>query len=142
MANTLRIDMANGKLIMDAEFAKRVSRVGSPEYKMLQEAKRDNPDYIVVKKTIKRNPSKETYAGLTYNYMRYYITKNEPAGTLKHTCEEFEELLLISKCHSRGHRYPTIKNWFLNKYPEIVQFGMPTLEYDEKAVERELSLVS
>ena len=41
---------------------------------------------------------------------------------------EFVELVLISKCHAKAKRYPTIKKWFLEKYPEIVQFGMPTEE--------------
>ena len=37
---------------------------------------------------------------------------------------ELEEMILISKCHSMGYRYPTIKAWFLDKYPEIAAFGM------------------
>ena len=37
---------------------------------------------------------------------------------------EFDNMLLISQCHSKGYRYPTIKKWFLDKYPEISQFGM------------------
>ena len=31
---------------------------------------------------------------------------------------------LISECHSKCHRYPVIKKWFLGKYPEIAAFGM------------------
>ena len=37
---------------------------------------------------------------------------------------EFDELLLISQCHSKGRRYPVIKNWFLDNYPEVRDFGM------------------
>ena len=37
---------------------------------------------------------------------------------------EFDEMLLISQCHSKGRRYPVIKNWFLENYPEIRAFGM------------------
>lgn len=29
-----------------------------------------------------------------------------------------------SKCHSQGKRYPSIKKWFLETYPEIAEFGM------------------
>ena len=38
---------------------------------------------------------------------------------------DFEELILISQCHAKGKRYPAIKNWFLNTYPAIKEFGMP-----------------
>lgn len=37
---------------------------------------------------------------------------------------EFDELVLISQCHGRRLRYPTIKKWFLAKYPEVAQFGV------------------
>lgn len=43
---------------------------------------------------------------------------------------EFDELLLISQCHSKGHRYPAIKNWFLEKYPAIKNFGMVEVAAD------------
>ena len=35
---------------------------------------------------------------------------------------EYKELKLISECHSS--RYPQIKNWFLDKYPEVKQYGV------------------
>ena len=38
--------------------------------------------------------------------------------------------LFISECHSKAYRYPEIKNWFLKKYPEIVNNGMPSTEED------------
>ena len=31
---------------------------------------------------------------------------------------------LISECHGKAFRYPVIKQWFLNQYPEIAKFGM------------------
>ena len=36
---------------------------------------------------------------------------------------EYEELLLLSECHSRSRRYPAIKRWFLEMYPEVVTYG-------------------
>lgn len=44
--------------------------------------------------------------------------------TVDSVMAELEEMILISKCHSMGYRYPTIKAWFLDKYPEIAAFGM------------------
>jgi len=35
---------------------------------------------------------------------------------------------LISQCHSQSKRYPVIKKWFLEKYPEVKKFGVPKEE--------------
>lgn len=48
---------------------------------------------------------------------------------------EFDELLLISQCHSSGRRYPVIKNWFLNKYPEVRDYGMVEIVPKERKEE-------
>ena len=49
---------------------------------------------------------------------------------------EFDELVLISKCQTKAKRYPTIKKWFLAKYPAIAKFGMDAeVEADNKAEE-------
>ena len=73
--NTLKVDFDNGRLVMDRTFTKKASVVGSAEYLMLQDAMRTYPTYQVMKKTIKQNPSKESYRGLTYEYMERYRLK-------------------------------------------------------------------
>ena len=125
MRNTLKIDHKNGLIIMDRTFAKMAENTYSTEYKHLQQVKKDNPDFRVVRKTIKKNANKETYKGLTYEYMINYIITHEPVETRRIVLDEFAELKLISECHSKSKRYPVIKNWFLDKYPAIKEFGMP-----------------
>jgi hypothetical protein len=39
-----------------------------------------------------------------------------------------DEMIDISKCHSTGKRYATIRNWFLDNYPAVKEFGMPKAE--------------
>lgn len=126
MKNTLKIDFANRQIIMDREFAKNASNTFSAEYQKLQAVRAENPDFTVVRKTIRKNPKKETYKGLTYQYMEDYITTHEPRETRKAVLDEFENMILISKCHSQAFRYPVIKKWFLDRYPEIAEFGMET----------------
>ena len=72
------------------------------------------------------------YRGLTYEYMERYIATHN-VDMMK----VFDELRLISECHSV--RYPTIKNWFLETFPEVAQFGVA--EVEETKVENELSIV-
>lgn len=128
MKNYVKIDCANRRIVMDRTFAKNAKIVGSEEYNKLQMARKDYEGFTVITRTINRNSKKECYHGLTYAYMERYILLHGKAEERK---KEFDELRLISQCHSK--RYPVIKQWFLDTYPEIVQFGMPKL--DEKPAE-------
>lgn len=131
MKNYLKVDVATSRLVMDKTFAKNCAIAGSAEYNLLQAARKDYPSFAVVQRTIKRNEKKECYRGLTYNYMKAYIASHESEKNAEVVLAELEEMILISKCHSMGYRYPTIKAWFLEKYPEIAAFGM-TAEQEEQ----------
>ena len=122
MKNTLKIDFSRKTIVMDRTFAMRVKDTRSDEYIHLQAVRKDYPDYRVVTRTIKRNPNKETYKGLTYAYMEEYILQHGTKEEVAEALAEYRELRLISKCHGKGFRYPTIKKWFLEKYPEIDDF--------------------
>lgn len=131
MTNYLKVLHNNGVLLMDRAFAKNSSIVGSREYNMLQDARKAYPDYEVKTKRIKRNSAKECYKGLTYGYMEDYIQTHEPATTVESVLDEFEEMKLVASCHSTAFRYPVIKKWFLNKYPEVKLNGVKKVELTE-----------
>jgi len=118
VTNVLKIDHENTLLTMDKEFARRASIVGSEEYNLLQSARRDYPTYSVVLRKIKKNKNKESYRGLTYEYMENYILSHDNADEIY---AEYLELRLLAQCHSI--RYPHIKKWFLNTYKEVADFG-------------------
>lgn len=101
---------------MNTVFTKMIENPFSEEYAFLQKIRQDYPTYQVKTRKINQNKDKETYAGLTYQYMRDYIILHTMPEDELAAIAEFEELLLISKCHSKAHRYPTIKKWFLAKY--------------------------
>ena len=124
MKNTLKINHAERTITMDRTFAKNAENTMSAEYSHLQSVRRDYPTYTVVRRQIKKNPNKECYKGLTYEYMENYIITHEEDENRVLVLKEFAEMRLISECHSKARRYPVIKNWFLNKYPEIANFGM------------------
>ena len=100
----------------------------STEYAHLQNVRRDYPTYQVIRREIKKNPNTEHYKGLTYQYMRDYIILHTSPEKEAEAVAEFDEQLLISRCHSKARRYPAIKKWFLEKYPEVALFGMPVIE--------------
>lgn len=130
MTNVLKVNHEMKTLVMDKSFANKSSIFGSRESLMLEEARRAYPNYTVARKQIKKNTNQEHYNGLTYEYMRWYIETHEEGEALTSALMEFDELLLISKCHSKGKRYPTIKKWFLEQYKEVKTFGMSEEELE------------
>lgn len=134
MKNTLRVNHTHRVLVMDRTFAKNANNVRFEEYALLQRARQDYPAYAVVTRRIKRNPNRETYAGLTYQYMENYILAHESADTADEVIAEYRELRLISECHCKARRYPAIKSWFLKKYPEIEEFGQEK-KFDDAATD-------
>ena len=124
MKDIIRIDFENGQLIMDRTFEKKAMNPASQEYEQLQQVRKDYPTFRVVRRTIKKNPQKETYAGLTYLYMENYILGHEPADKVEEVLNEYREKRLIAQCHGKGRRYPAIKKWFLQKYPKVAEFGI------------------
>lgn len=119
MKNVLKIDHENCKIIMDRTFAKNQTNTSSKEFKQLLAVRREFPEYQIVTKTISKNPSKESYRGLTYEYMERYIQTQPKA---KENMARYSELRFLAECHSI--RYPTIKKWFLETFPEITMFHL------------------
>ena len=120
MTNYLRINHAARTIIMDKTFAKFAENTMSAEYAHLQSVRRDYPTYTVERRHIKKNAKQEHYHGLTYTYMEYYIASHGSAEDRR----TYDEMKLISQCHSKAFRYPVIKSWFLERFPEIKEFGV------------------
>ena len=64
--------------------------------------------------------------------MREYIKSHEAIATVESALAELEDMIYISKCHSNGFRYPTIKKWFLERYKEVAEFGTELSESEER----------
>ena len=127
MKNVLKVSHADRTIVMDRTFAKFADNTMSPEYAHLQQVRRDYPTYTVVQRQIKKNAKQEHYHGLTYRYMEDYIATHGSAEDRR----IYDEKKLISECHSKGFRYPVIKSWFLERFPEIKSFGVSVEEEAE-----------
>ena len=138
MKNTLKLNHAERTIVMDKTFAKFAANTMSAEYAHLQQVRQDYPLYTVVQRHIRKNTKQEHYHGLTYRYMEDYIDSH---GTVedRHT---YDEMRLISECHSKAHRYPVIKNWFLERFPEIKTFGVQQEEEETLVEAPKLALAS
>ena len=129
MRNILRVDRDNALIIMDRTFSAKSSVVGSREYNLLMACCQDNPTFTVVRRQIKKNNDQERYKGLTYDYIENYIATHDCA---EENLKTYKELRLIAECHSV--RYPAIKKWFLETYPDISRFGLEHGEIDSQVI--------
>ena len=111
-------------------FAKKAKIFGTDEYKLWREFKAENPEYVMVVKTIKKNPDKRTTKNLKYENMRKFIKEQDNAEEL---LQEFEKEIRMSKIQSNP--YKAVLAWFLQKfenYDSYKQF-FKDLEEKEKA---------
>ena len=130
--NAVRFNHAKRTIEITKSFDKASCRFGSPEYKALQIARRDYPDYrIVVKKPAK---AVDHLGGLNYDFMEKYITSHDNADKnmtmfmdLRAKSEE-AQLFGFSSAS-----YGEIKAWFLRTYPEIEAFQKRREEALKKA---------
>ena len=129
MKNDLKIDFTKNEIIMSRSFEKCASIAGSEEYRRLQLVRQDYPTFAVVKRSIKKAPTKQAYAGLTYSYMEAYIAGHDQNGAIK---KVYDELRLIGACHKVS--YPTIKKWFWETYPEVAEFCIKNNTDDQNMV--------
>ncbi len=148
MKNTLFVNHYNRTIVMDRTFARYATNTRTEEYAHLQRVRADYPEYDVVQRHIKTNNDKKTYKGLTYDYMEDYIMSHGDTDTKLKNLRKYNEMRLISACHGKAFRYPVIKSWFLEEYPEILNYGKtdnPTVvEYggDTKAGLPEVKLIT
>lgn len=121
--NAIVFDYGAKTYSVSSSFLKKARIFGTAEYYQLQEVAIAHPDFKQLSREFKKNSKQEHYNGLTYNYMRTFIKKYETKDTVQNVLSEFDKQLDLSRCHSAGKRYPIIRKWFLDRYPDIYSFG-------------------
>ena len=123
----LTINFENQTIEMTKAFAQRAKKYGSDEYKLLQEARRDYPEYRPVsgvRKNTKKSANKSVYSKLTYSFMRQYIETHDDDDNSIMT--EFLELRAkttkAEEMLAEAESFQTIKKWFLKKYPAFEEY--------------------
>ena len=132
----IRVDYPGRKIVLSSAFEKKAFIPGTDEYDALQAVRAAHPGFTLATRQFKKNAKQEHYRGLTYDFMRDYISGHE--ADPKPVLTELDEMIGISKGHSLSKRYPTIKSWFLDRYPDYAEFGM-TEEERKKFRERKAS---
>ena len=125
----LLVKYAEGVIEMNTTFAKEMRNPLSEEYALLQRTRLDFPTFAVRTRKINTNPKKDTYKGLTYEWMRNHIATHEPKNIVEQKLAEFNDLIALDKKnkvegaeHLEAAGYLDVKKWFLAKFPEIKQY--------------------
>ena len=119
LANNLSIDHATKTITVSKQLHKASSRYGSDEYKLFEELMTKNQGYQVVVKT----QAKRKTLRITFDFMTKYISKHDENS------EVMNELLIKRGLKANkdnvisAEKFPEIKTWFLNKYPEVKELG-------------------
>ncbi len=121
----LTVNAKNYSIEMTKTFATAASRVGTEEYRQLQKARRDYPNYKVVTNTPKvAKNNKPSFKGLTYAYMEKYILAHDNED--RSIMNEYLELRGMSiegeEALAESAHYQDMKNWFLDKFPAVANF--------------------
>lgn len=120
----MKINFRAQVIEMTAKFAKAAAKFGSNEYRELQSARKDYPNYRVVVVSRKSTTKRETYKGLTYEYMEMYIQKHDDEN--KSIMAEYKMLRGLTdeakEALAESCTYLEMRSWFLAKFEAIAQF--------------------
>ena len=128
------IDFINSKIILTKKFAKAASILNTPEYTTLMQMRRENPDFTIELREIKKKEGKKSYRNLTYDHMEDYIITREGKDSATH--KEFLNVKKLSQIQAGPYAY--VKSWFLKKYKDEFEKEEETAE----AKKPDLKLVS
>lgn len=123
MTTEIRINDKNKTIEVTKKFATAASRYGTREYEDLQNVRRDYPKYKVV--TRSAGKKKDSFKGLTYDYMEKYIREHDNAD--KTIMAEFNALRGKNADGTNVEfadsvSYGTVKEWFLSQYKELTAY--------------------
>ena len=116
---SIKINFANNTIEVAKSYLKKGSIYGTKEYNTIQEAKRENPGFII--KVVETKSKRSSQKGLTHDIMRNYIKNHDTEGT---KLEEFELRLAGMTVEGLpcGNYIGAIKSWFLKEFPEVKTF--------------------
>ena len=117
----MKINHQTQTIELSKSFANKASKYGSEEYHALTSAQKDFPFYKTSITASAKRKTKDSYKGLTYEYMEQYIKKQE---NHEKKLAAFYTLRAkdIDKATADPAHYTTVKRWFLNEFPEIKEF--------------------
>lgn len=112
--NEMKVDFVSNTIIITKAFRDAANEFGSEEYVKLSRVQQEHPNMQIVLRSVRTGNRKSDYKGLTYRYMRKFISimdeKNLPV---------FEKTILFyeNMYKENAKVYMNVRDWFLLNYP-------------------------
>ncbi|CAK7050359.1 MAG: hypothetical protein ENTB_02416 [Enterocloster aldenensis] len=111
-ATNYSINFETEEIIITKKFGKAASQIGTPEFKVMQQLRKEFEGFSFVYKTIERKENKKSYKGLSIDEMKRFLSDNRT----EEEKEMFEKVLAVAA--NKQGKYAIVKKWFLDRYKE------------------------
>lgn len=114
MKHNYRIDYSANAIVVTKSFLEQAGIYGTEEYITLQCIREDFPNMKIVTRSVRTGSRKSATKGLTYKYMRKFISvmDSENFLTFEKVIQHYEEYE-----EDNAAVYHRVKEWFLENYP-------------------------
>jgi hypothetical protein len=121
------LDILNKKIRGSERSFKLANKGCGDAYEQLMALMTAHPDYELEVAKAKSNDSKETYDGLSYQFMKDYIALQENAALLLKKLD----LVIANAKKTRASAYPVVKRWFLRTFGTPIEAGKFHFDLEE-----------
>ena len=132
--NGYKVDFAAKVITITKRFGNSAGVLGTPEFEIMQQLRKEYADYKFQYKTIERNENKETYKHLTIDEMKRFLSTREDSQSALVQFARVENVV-----GNRKGKYAVIKKWFLKNYKEEYNAFL-SLDIDSELEELEKQL--
>lgn len=105
------INFETEEIIITKKFGKAASQIGTAEFKVMQQLRKEFAGFSFVYKTIERKENKRSYKGLSIDEMQRFLS-----GKREEEQEMFKKVLAVAA--NKQGKYAIVKKWFLDRYKE------------------------
>ena len=132
--NGYKVDFVAKVITITKRFGNVAGVLGTPEFEVMQQLRKEYADYKVQYKTIERNENKQTYKHLTIDEMKRFLSTREDSQFALAQFARVENVV-----GNKKGKYAIIKKWFLKNYKEEYNAFL-SLDIDKELAELENEL--
>lgn len=105
------INFAAGEITITKKFGKAASQMGTPEFDLMQQLRKEFAGFKFAYKSIEKRSNKQSYKGLSIDEMSRFLSNRTEEEQ-----QMFKKVLAIAA--NRQGKYAIVKKWFLDNYKE------------------------
>lgn len=105
------INFETEEIIITKKFGKAASQIGTQEFRVMQQLRKEFAGFSFAYKTIEKKESKESYKGLSIEEMKRFVSNRRDEDK-----EKFEKVLALAE--NKQGKYAIVKKWFLDNFKD------------------------